>query len=250
MARDRSLRRLGRCYASLLRVYPKSYRDRFAAPMEQAFNDLLREHTAKEKSIMRVALWMFCETFTGAMRENMATITLRPKTLLRIALLTATILLIPLLATQYSEGFAWDLADFVLAGLLLVGAGILFAVLTGQGSSISYRAAVAIAIAAALLLVWVSLAVGIVGNAENPANLPYLGVPAVGVVGAMRARLQPAGMARALLATALAQALVALIVLVAASNPFIAFELAINGFFVLLFLGSALLFRHTARQGN
>jgi hypothetical protein len=59
-------------------------------------------------------------------------------------------------------------------------------------------------------------------------------------------------MARALLATALAQALVAVIALIAgkheapiSSVPEI---LGLNGFFVALFIASAWLFRHAARK--
>ncbi len=113
----------------------------------------------------------------------------------------------------------------------------------------AYRAAVGVAIAAALILAWLSLGVGIIGADGDPANLMYFGVIAVGVVGAFLARFQPLGMARALFATALAQALVGAIALVARlgypySGPL---ELVgLNGFFVALFVGSALLFRRAA----
>ena len=55
------------------------------------------------------------------------------------------------------------------------------------------------------MLVWINLAVGIIGSEDNPANLMYGGVLAVGVAGAVAARFRPGGMARALAATALAQ---------------------------------------------
>ena len=114
----------------------------------------------------------------------------------------------------------------------------------------AYRSAIGLAIAAALMLVWVSLGVGIIGKDGDPANLMYFGVLAVGIIGALVARLQPDGMARALVATALAQALVAAIALIARlglpwSGP--AEILALNGFFIALFAGSAWLFRRAAR---
>lgn len=77
----------------------------------------------------------------------------------------------------------------------------------------AYRSAVGIALGAAVMLVWLSLGVGIIGADGDPANLMYFGVLAVGIVGAIIARLQPRGMARALFAMALAQALVAAIAL-------------------------------------
>lgn len=84
-----------------------------------------------------------------------------------------------------------------------------------------------------------------------PANLMYLGVLAVGVTGAIIARLRPHGMARALFATALAQALVAAIALIAGlglpySPP--AEIVLLNGFFIAMFAGSSWLFRSAARQ--
>src|SRR5688572_11070512 len=90
----------------------------------------------------------------------------------------------------------------------------------------AYRSAVGVALAATLILVWLSLGVGIIG------------------------RLQPHGMARALCATALAQASVAAIALIAGlglpwSGP--AEILLLNGFFIALFAGSAWLFRRAAR---
>ena len=114
----------------------------------------------------------------------------------------------------------------------------------------AYRAAIGVALAASVMLVWLSLGVGIIGADGDPANLMYFGVLAVGVIGAILARLQPLGMARALLATALAQALVAAIALIAGlglpwSGP--AEILLLNGFFVALFAASAWLFQRAAR---
>ncbi len=95
-----------------------------------------------------------------------------------------------------------------------------------------------------------NLAVGLIGNEDNPANLMYFGVVAIGIIGAIIAHFQPQGMARALFATALAQVLVAVIALIAGlgspeNGPL---EIvALNGFFFALFVGSALLFQKAAR---
>ena len=96
-----------------------------------------------------------------------------------------------------------------------------------------------------------NLAVGLIGTERNRANLMYLGVLAVGFLGTLTARLRPRGMARALFATALAQTLVAAIALVLGlgspeSGPLEI--LAVNGLFVALFVGSALLFHRAARD--
>ena len=117
-------------------------------------------------------------------------------------------------------------------------------------SSKEYRWAVAIALAAAAMLVWLSLGVGIIGKDGDPANLMYFGVLAVGIIGAIIARFEPQGMARALFAAALGQALVTAIALTAGlglpySGP--AEILLLNAFFIALFSASAVLFRRAAR---
>lgn len=113
----------------------------------------------------------------------------------------------------------------------------------------SYRLATAVAVGAALLLAWLSLGVGIIGRDGDPANRMYFGVLAVGIMGALVARLRARGMSRALVVTALAQTSVALVALIGGlGRPFSGpLELTLlNGFFVVLFVGSAWLFRRAA----
>ena len=110
----------------------------------------------------------------------------------------------------------------------------------------TYRFAVAVAVVTALLLTWLSLGVGIIGQDGDPANIMYFGVIAVGVIGAIVARVRPIGMSRALVAAAVAQALVTAIALMMGlglpySGP--AELLLLNGFFIAMFLFSAWLFR-------
>ncbi len=66
----------------------------------------------------------------------------------------------------------------------------------------AYKSAVYLALAAALLIVGINLAVGIIVTEDNPANLIYIGVLAVGIIGAVIARFLPHGMVRAMFATA------------------------------------------------
>ncbi len=121
-----------------------------------------------------------------------------------------------------------------------------------ETNNTAYRAAIGVAGGAAFMLLWLMGAVGIIGVEGDPADLMYFGVLAVGFFGALIARFQPRGMARALFAMALAQALVVVIALImgkhhadVSSVPEI---VILNGFFVALFVGSAWLFRHAATQ--
>jgi hypothetical protein len=181
------------------------------------------------------------------MRTDQAT----PRRVARVVIAASLILMVPWLAMRVTDQMDWGLADFALAGALLVGAGLLYELAAGHGDSLAYRAAVAIALAAALLLVWMNLAVGIIGSEDNPANVMYIGVLAVAGIGAVLGRFRTRGMAYAMFATAVAQGLVAAIALIfglgaPGSGPLEI--LALNGFFAGLFTGSALLFRHAARE--
>jgi len=220
--------------------------------MEQTFNDLLRERAEEDKGLFGFVVWMFAETFAGLIGENM-TVIIMQKSIIRIALATAFILLLPLLAMQFTDEVVWDLADFAVAGVLLLGAGLTYELIARKAGHIAHRAAVGVAVAAALLLVWVNLAVGIIGNEGNPANLMYIGVLAVGIIGALITRLEPRGMARVLFATAGVQMLVPVIALIIWPPQVTSWGAAdvagvfiLNAFFAALWLGSALLFRRAS----
>jgi len=145
---------------------------------------------------------------------------------------------------------AWDALDFAVFGAMLLGVGITYRLATRTPVNSTFRFAVIVALVAAFLLVWVNAAVGIIGDESNDANLMYFGVPAVGFIGAFIARFEPNGMARALLATALAQMAAAAIALIAGWGSMAPIwprdVLAITGFFVTLWLLSAWLFRKAA----
>ena len=117
-------------------------------------------------------------------------------------------------------------------------------------SKTAYRFAVGLALTAAFLIVWLNAAAGLIGiEDDDPANLLYVGVLAIGFIGAIIARLQPRGLARALFATALAQALVGAIALKLPNTASSVQIVILHGLFVALFAGAALLFRYTAQQG-
>jgi hypothetical protein len=251
------MRRYRHWYAKLLRLYPKPYYERFGEGMEQTFNDLLRERAEEERGLFGCALWMFVETFAGIMRENITFILMQniTKRLSVWAAVVALILMVPLVAMQFTDEVIWTLFDFVFMGALLFGTGLAYELVARKAGTIAYRVAVGLALAAAFLLVWINGAVGIIGSEDNPANLLYGGVLAIGFIGAIVARFHPHGMARALFATALAQALVPVIAFIIwkpsfAEAPGILGVFVLNAFFAMLFVGSALLFRRASAAGS
>ena len=84
---------------------------------------------------------------------------------LTFILITATILLlIPLVAMQFSEEVNWTLADFLVAGVLLYGTGLLCELILRKVKKVKLRIALCIAIIIVLLLIWAEMAVGIFGT--------------------------------------------------------------------------------------
>ncbi len=198
-------------YRWLLRAYPRGLRDGYGDEMGRCFRDLCRE-ALEGGGLGLAALWArtLPELLYTALKERSTMLARNAyRSVGGVALATAFILLIPLLA-----GWAWTLTDFVIAGALIFGTGLTYKLVARKAGNIAYRAAFGIALAAAFLLVWLTGAVGIIGTEDDNANLMYVGVLAVGIIGAIVARFRPHGMARALFATALAQALVAVIALI------------------------------------
>ena len=116
---------------------------------------------------------------------------------------------------QVTGEVAWTPADFAVAGALVGAVGVGYELAVRRSASRAYRAAAGLALATGLVLVWLSLAVGVLGSEDDPANLMLGGVLAVAIAGALVARFRPAGLARAMAAAALAQMLAAVVALVA-----------------------------------
>jgi hypothetical protein len=123
----------------------------------------------------------------------------------------------------------------------------------GQATATAtYRVGVAVAIGSAFFILWLMGAVGIIGVEGDPADLMFFWVFAVGIVGAVIARFRPRGMARAMLAMALAQGAVGAVALIAGKHKAAIssiFEiLGLTGMFITLFLAAAWLFWQAARK--
>jgi hypothetical protein len=166
--------------------------------------------------------------------------------------LSTILLLLPLVVMQFTNAVNWDETDFIVFGAMLLGACGLYELAARMTPNFAYRAAVGVAVLAAFLLIWMNLAVGLIGSEDNPANLMYGGVLAIPFAGAFIVRFRPPGMARVLVATAFAQALVGSIALAAglgstgANWPRVI--IVLTGFFGALWLVSAWLFRRAASQ--
>lgn len=89
---------------------------------------------------------------------------LQNKRLFSIVILVAILLLIPLIAMQFSDEVNWKLADFVIAGVLLLVTGLICEFVMQKVKKKENRIALIVVIIALLLLIWAELAVGIFGT--------------------------------------------------------------------------------------
>ena len=90
--------------------------------------------------------------------------TMQNKRLIIIVFATALLLLIPLIAMQFTSEVNWTLSDFIVGGALLVGTGLVFDLILRKIKNINYRIFISIALLMVLLLIWAELAVGIFGT--------------------------------------------------------------------------------------
>ena len=156
------------------------------------------------------------------------------------------LLILPIVAMQFTNEVNWTAEDFVFATVLFGSVGLAFELIVRKSPSLAYRFGAALAVIAAFLTVWVNGAVGMIGSEGNPYNLVFGAVLFVALLGAILVRFEAAGMARVMVVTAVAQA--------AAGAFGLSTDLrggVLSAAFAGLWLLAAALFHNAAReQGN
>jgi hypothetical protein len=237
-------RRYRTCYAMLLRLYPRPFCERFGEGMAQTFHDLCQERRNANRGLFGFALWIFCETSGGIVMENIMRMNQLGKTMLRVALVSLALLMVPLVASQVVPGWHWNAGGFVFVYLLFFATGMAYALIARKMGAWSYKAGVGVALVAGFALGWSNMVQ--VADSGHPENLVYHSVLAVGIVGACLARLKARGLALTLFAMAATLALIA-VMLPSGAPPDMARRMAIgHGVYVGLFLASGLMFRHAS----
>ena len=244
MATNVAGKRYRTCYAMLLRLYPRPFRERFGEGMAQTFHDLCREYGDTRRGLFGLALWIYFETLVGIFRENINHMSQMGKTMLRVALGALALLMVPLVASQFVEDWHWGVGGFVRVYILFFLTGMVIALVARRMGVWSYKAGVGMALVAGFALGWSTMVQ--VADSGHPERLWYHSVLVVGGVGALLARLEARGLARTLFAMAATLAVIAMI-LPSGAPPDIARRMAIgHGVYVALFTASSLLFRHAS----
>jgi hypothetical protein len=86
------------------------------------------------------------------------------KRLTGILLTIGILLLIPLIAMQFTDEVQWTSGDFIIAASLLLGTGLLCELILRKVKKTGYRVVLCLALLSALLIVWIELAVGLFGT--------------------------------------------------------------------------------------
>ena len=143
----------------------------------------------------------------------------------------------------FFDQIAWGLEDFLAVGALLVALGSTITLAWRASTSGLYRAGVMLAALGGFTLIYINLAVGIIGDEQNPRNLVFFVIPAFGYVGALIGRFRALVMVRLLIGMAAVQFSTVLL----APADILHIMIPFTGLFVGLWLLSALMIRRSIR---
>ena len=156
----------------------------------------------------------------------------------------ACLLLLPLVAMQFTQEVQWTGGDFAVFGVMLLVVCVAYEVAARIARNNAFIVGVGVAAAACFLTVWVNLAVGIVGNENNPVNEVFFITPLVALSASLVALFRPRGMVWAMGAAAVSQLIVCVYVWLAGHGYVFVF----TGVLCALWLTAARLFRESLRQ--
>ena len=165
-----------RAYGLIVSLYPESYRNEFGDEMKYVFSQSLKDTYMKNGNKGVMSLWIStlidaCRSLTTqylvnnklgkAMKPNKSDIIMQNTIFAWIALATVAVLLVPLIAMQFTSEVNWTLSDFVAMGFLMFGIGSLFVLAARKIHKSTNRIAVGIIFGLGLLYIWAELSVGI-----------------------------------------------------------------------------------------
>lgn len=180
------------------------------------------------------------------------------KRILRIALIVALLLVVPLVFTLLGsgvdgDGWHWTFFDFVVAFILLFGAGLTYELVSRKMKNGNQKIAAGLAVLTALGLMWVNAAVGIIGN-DNGSNLLYFAALIVGLISAIVVRFNPRKLASVSFIVAgliFLVPIIALLIWNSYMDPWVREfpeVFVLNSVFVVLYVISGFLFRRASKK--
>lgn len=116
------------------------------------------------------------------------------------------LLLLPAVAMQFTDEVNWDETDFIVTGLVFSIVGGLVELAVRLSSNWFYRIGAFFGIFSGFVVVWSNLAIGMIGNENNPINLLFIPVLLIALGGAILGRFRNTALVWAMLLAGLAQA--------------------------------------------
>lgn len=165
--------------------------------------------------------------------------------------LVAGLLIAPAIAMRFTEEVQWTPFDFIVAGVVLIGAGVVAELTVRASGDWSYRFGAGLAVLGSVLLLWLTGAVGIIGSEDHPSNLLYPGVIGLAFVGAVASRFHAGGLSLTMASVAAVQIVIGILAVLLGwgegSENWPRPVILLSIFFGLIWLASAALFRRASR---
>ncbi|HYD35175.1 MAG TPA: hypothetical protein VD999_03865 [Vitreimonas sp.] len=152
-------------YAFLLKLYPRSFRQEYEQEMMFVFCESLKDSYQQRREQGVINLWartsvdILKSLVIQHIQSKKGNPVMKNQSLMRVALGTAALLMIPLLGQ-----WPWTVSDFVIMGVLLSATGLMLEFVSSKVKNTNQRIAIALAIVFVFLLIWVELAVGLFGS--------------------------------------------------------------------------------------
>lgn len=136
----------------------------------------------------------------------------------------------------------WDALDYMVALALLGASAAAYWIATRPARSVWHHLAVMIGAGGALLLLWMQLAVGLVGDGDHPINQAMGLVLVVSAIGALLSRFRASGMRTTLLVAAGTQMVLGALGFILLPAMYFSDIFLVTAFFSGLWTASAFLF--------
>jgi hypothetical protein len=98
------------------------------------------------------------------------------------------LILTPLVAMQFTTQVDWDETDFIVATVIFGIVGGLIECAVRLSANWYFRFGAMFAVLAGFMVIWANLAVGMIGNENNPVNLWFVAVLFIAIAGCIASR--------------------------------------------------------------
>nr|WP_315457571.1 hypothetical protein [uncultured Sphingorhabdus sp.] len=129
------------------------------------------------------------------------------------------LILTPLVAMQFTKEVDWDETDFIVAAIIfgIMGGLIEFAV--RLSANWYFRLGSLFAVLAGFMVIWSNLAVGMIGNEDNPVNLWFGLVLLIAITGSIASRFRSSILPQAMFIAGAAQIAIGIFAGILGADP-------------------------------